>query len=116
MDRNFGKTKLSTALGAICAVSALVTVGLSEGSAAQQSNFMGGAPEVLELGDVRTLRLRFPAGVRSNWHTHSDGQLLMLESGRGLTQVRRAGPPRDAGGRAVVDRGRHRALAWGTSR
>jgi quercetin dioxygenase-like cupin family protein len=88
MDWKLGKTKLATVLGAICAVSALVTVGLSEGSAAQQSNFMGGAPEVLELGDVRTLRLRFPAGVRSNWHTHSDGQLLMLESGRGLTQVR----------------------------
>ena len=88
MDWNFGKTKLAAVLGALCAVGALVTVGLSEGSAAQQSNFMGGAPEILELGDVRTLRLRFPAGVRSNWHSHSDGQLLMLESGRGLTQVR----------------------------
>jgi len=58
----------------------------------QQSNFMGGNPEA--LGDlasinVRTSRLRFPAGVRSNWHTHvGGGQLLMLESGRGLHQVR----------------------------
>jgi quercetin dioxygenase-like cupin family protein len=58
----------------------------------QQSNFMGGNPEV--LGDlasieVRTSRLRFPAGVRSNWHSHvGGGQLLMLEAGRGLHQVR----------------------------
>jgi len=58
----------------------------------QQSNFMGGNPEVLgDLAaiDVRTTRLRFPAGVRSNWHTHvGGGQLLMLEAGRGLHQVR----------------------------
>ena len=91
MDWDFGRTKLAAVLGTICAVGALVTVGLSEGNAAQQSNFMGGAPEILErgtMGDVAALRLRFPAGVRSNWHSHSDGQLLMVESGRGLTQVR----------------------------
>jgi quercetin dioxygenase-like cupin family protein len=57
-------------------------------SAQQQSNFMGGNPSQAELGDTRTMRLRFPAGSRSNWHTHTAGQLLMLEEGRGLTQVR----------------------------
>jgi quercetin dioxygenase-like cupin family protein len=57
-------------------------------SAQQQSNFMGGNPSQVDLGDVRTMRLRFPAGSRSNWHTHTAGQLLMLEEGRGLTQVR----------------------------
>jgi len=88
MDRDFGRTKIAAVLGAMLGLAALVTLGMSEGNAAQQSNFMGGAPEILDIGDVRTLRLRFPAGVRSNWHTHSDGQLLMLESGRGLTQVR----------------------------
>jgi quercetin dioxygenase-like cupin family protein len=49
---------------------------------------MGGNPSQAELGDTRTMRLRFPAGSRSNWHTHTAGQLLMLEEGRGLTQVR----------------------------
>jgi quercetin dioxygenase-like cupin family protein len=91
MDWKFGRTKLAGVLGTVFAVAALVTLGLSEGNAAQQSNFMGGAPEVLEagsMGEVSALRLRFPAGVRSNWHTHTDGQLLMVESGRGLTQVR----------------------------
>ncbi len=37
---------------------------------------------------VRTSRLRFPKGSRSNWHSHSWGQLLMVEEGKGLTQVR----------------------------
>ena len=60
----------------------------SDTSAAQQSNFMGGNPSVENSDDQRLLRLRFPAGVRSNWHTHTDGQLLMLEEGLGLTQVR----------------------------
>lgn len=55
---------------------------------AQQSNFMGGSPQVLDVEGLTVLRLRFPAGVRSNWHTHDDGQLLMIEEGRGRTQVR----------------------------
>ena len=57
-------------------------------TAAQQSYFMGGSPRVEDSEDVRTLRLVFPAGVRSNWHTHSWGQLLMVEEGSGRTQVR----------------------------
>lgn len=57
-------------------------------TAAQQSNFMGGSPRLADSEDLRTLRLVFPAGVRSNWHTHSWGQLLMVEEGSGRTQVR----------------------------
>ncbi len=57
-------------------------------NAAQQSNFMGGSPSFPSAEDVSTLRVLFPAGVRSNWHTHSWGQLLMIEEGTGLTQVR----------------------------
>jgi len=56
---------------------------------------MGGSPRIENSEDVRTLRLVFPAGVRSNWHTHSWGQLLMVEEGMGLTQVR-GGPVLEA--------------------
>jgi quercetin dioxygenase-like cupin family protein len=56
--------------------------------AAQQSNFMGGTPAQLDAKAIRTLRLKFPAGSRSNWHSHSHGQLLMLEEGLGRTQDR----------------------------
>ena len=71
----------------IVAAGVLVWIG---GVAAQQrpSTFMGGTPSVVDSAGVRTSRLKFPAGTRSNWHTHPKGQLLMIEQGRGLTQVR----------------------------
>jgi quercetin dioxygenase-like cupin family protein len=58
------------------------------GAAAQQSNFAGGTPSQVDAKAVRTTRLRFPAGSRSNWHTHTNGQLLMIEEGKGRTQER----------------------------
>lgn len=60
----------------------------TESMAQQQSRFMGGNPSVVDSEDVNTLRLLFPAGSRSNWHSHSWGQLLMVEEGGGRTQVR----------------------------
>ena len=65
-------------------------------TSAQQSNFMGGAPSREDASAISTLRLLFPAGVRSNWHSHSWGQLLMIEEGRGLAQDR-GGPLREYG-------------------
>jgi quercetin dioxygenase-like cupin family protein len=94
MKWEFGRTKLAVVIAGLCVIGILMTLTLRarEASAAQQvPNFMGGAPEILDrgaMGDVAALRLRFPAGVRSNWHTHTDGQLLMVESGVGLHQVR----------------------------
>jgi 4-carboxymuconolactone decarboxylase len=57
-------------------------------SQAPQSNFVGGNPTQLDAKAIRTLRLEFPAGSRSNWHSHANGQLLMVEKGRGRTQER----------------------------
>jgi len=53
-----------------------------------QSTFTGGTPSNVDATAIRTSRLLCPAGSRSNWHTHSWGQLLMIEKGKGLTQVR----------------------------
>ena len=72
-------------------LTALIVTGIAitmASAAAQQSNFMGGTPSQLDVKNVRTLRLKFPAGSRSNWHSHSNGQLLMLEEGLGRTQDR----------------------------
>ncbi len=76
-----------------------ILLGADSGStfAQQQSRFMGGNPQTENSENVRTARLLFPAGVRSNWHSHSWGQLLMIEEGRGLAQdrggvVRQYGP------------------------
>ena len=74
-------------------LTSVVAVGifvLIAGAAAQQpqSNFVGGNPTQLDAKAIRTLRLKFVAGSRSNWHSHSHGQLLMVEEGRGRTQER----------------------------
>ena len=58
------------------------------GIGAQQSNFVGGNPTQMDAKAVRTLRLKFPAGSRSNWHSHSHGQLLMVVEGKSRTQER----------------------------
>ncbi len=90
------RIRLAISLVAACAL-AWILVGQQSGlDAAQQSNFMGGSPRVENSEDVRILRLVFPAGVRSNWHTHSWGQLLMVEEGSGRTQVR-GGPVLEMG-------------------
>ncbi len=91
MSREVGtgsRIKLAISLVAACALGWILVGQQSSLDAAQQSNFMGGSPRVENSEDVRILRLVFPAGVRSNWHTHSWGQLLMVEEGEGRTQVR----------------------------
>ena len=83
-----------TALGLVVVVAAVMGgLGQAMGttmsaSQAPQSNFKGGNPTQMDAKAVRTLRLRFPAGSRSNWHSHSHGQLLMAEQGKGRTQDR----------------------------
>lgn len=62
--------------------------------AQQASNFVGGAPQRLEVEGVNTSRLKFAAGSRSNWHSHAQGQLLMVQEGRARTQER-GKPPRE---------------------
>ena len=79
------QTSRVTVLTAIVAAGIVVVIA---GAHAQQSNFVGGTPSQLDVKAVRTLRLKFPAGSRSNWHSHSNGQLLMLEEGLGRTQDR----------------------------
>jgi quercetin dioxygenase-like cupin family protein len=64
------------------------------GATAQPSNFVGGGPTQVDAKAVRTSRLRFAAGSRSNWHSHTHGQLLMIEEGRARTQER-GGPLRE---------------------
>jgi quercetin dioxygenase-like cupin family protein len=69
-------------------VAAGLLVFLTGIAAQQQSNFVGGNPTQMDAKAIRTLRLRFPAGSRSNWHSHTHGQLLMVEQGKSRTQER----------------------------
>ena len=55
---------------------------------AAQSYFVGGGPSLLDTSDLVVARLRLEAGSRTNWHSHSNGQILMAEEGSGRAQVR----------------------------
>jgi quercetin dioxygenase-like cupin family protein len=79
---------LACTLVASGAVGLLLISLLAGPTATQQSVFTGGNPTTLDPEGIRMLRLEFPAGSRANWHTHTDGQLLMIEQGRGRTQER----------------------------
>jgi quercetin dioxygenase-like cupin family protein len=76
----------------VCAAAALglgVLAFQTDFISAQSSNFQGGAPQVTQgPDDARYIRILFPAGVRSSWHSHTWGQLLMIEEGIGLHQIR----------------------------
>ena len=49
------------------------------------SNFTG-TITVGQTTDMRSSRIRFEAGARTNWHIHSAAQLLLVEEGRGRLQ------------------------------
>ena len=74
------RVKLLTALFAIAAPVWVV--------GQQATTFTGGTPSAVDATAIRTTRLKFPKGSRSYWHTHTNGQLLMIEEGEGRTQVR----------------------------
>jgi len=40
----------------------------------------------LPPGDVRVSRVRHDPGVHTSWHVHRGGQVIYVESGRGLVQ------------------------------
>ena len=81
MPRTFTRAKLLTALLVVAAPIWIV-------GQTPQSNFVGGTPASVDATAVRTTRLKFPKGSRSNWHSHATGQLLMVQEGRALTQDR----------------------------
>ena len=49
------------------------------------SNFTGEI-SVVDSAEMRSSRIRFEAGARTNWHVHSEPQLLLVEEGQGRLQ------------------------------
>jgi len=41
---------------------------------------------VVDSSEMRSSRIRFEAGARTNWHLHSERQLLLIEEGEGRLQ------------------------------
>ena len=57
--------------------------------AQQQGGFLSnftGEISIVDSEDMRSSRIRFEAGARTNWHVHSEPQLLLIEEGEGRWQ------------------------------
>ena len=52
------------------------------------SNFTGKVTRVEENSQGSTAHYRFEAGARTKWHSHVGGQIILVEEGVGLMQVR----------------------------
>ena len=65
------------------------------------SNFTGKAT-VVDSAEMRTSRIRFEAGARTNWHLHSTGQLLLIEEGKGRLQEQGSDPRDILAGQPVL--------------
>jgi quercetin dioxygenase-like cupin family protein len=55
-----------------------------------------GKSVVMDGKDLSVARRSFEAGARTYWHSHDNGQLLMVEDGRMRTQ-KKGGPVRELG-------------------
>ena len=64
--------------------------------AAQQAPLFTGTSDVMDGKDLTAARRHFDAGARTYWHSHANGQLLLVEQGRMRTQ-KKGGPVRDLG-------------------
>jgi len=60
----------------------------SETQRIADEHFAGGGPTIIASDNLNTIRVRVDAGARSNWHSHTWGQLLLVEQGRGRLGLR----------------------------
>jgi quercetin dioxygenase-like cupin family protein len=51
-------------------------------------NFMGKVTRIEENSKGTTAHFRFEPGSRTKWHSHEGGQIILVEEGVGLTQVK----------------------------
>jgi quercetin dioxygenase-like cupin family protein len=63
-------------------------------------NFTGNI-SVMDAKDLRTSRIHFDAGSRTNWHVHTQAQVILAEKGRGRYQEKGAAVEEFGEGRPV---------------
>src|SRR5215471_1724944 len=64
--------------------------------AAQQAPQFTGKSDVMDGKDLTAARRHFDPGARTYWHSHDNGQLLLVEDGRMRTQ-KKGGPVKELG-------------------
>ncbi|SRR5258708_2345752 len=79
--------KRATILFGLVAVLAVCTRFAGAQSPGNTPRFTGKS-ETMDGKDLSVARRSFEAGARSAWHSHDNGQLLMVEKGRMRTQKR----------------------------
>ena len=77
---------------ALSFVATLVWIGSAQqqqapaGGRGNFANNFTGTISVLDAKDLRTSRIHFEAGARTNWHVHAEAQIVVAEKGRGRYQ------------------------------
>ncbi|HUI79065.1 MAG TPA: cupin domain-containing protein [Bryobacteraceae bacterium] len=76
--------------GWLCVSLLAAASGLWRTHAQQQPNpnFQGKVTRIEENSQGAIAHFRFEAGSRTKWHSHDGGQIILVEEGVGLTQVR----------------------------
>lgn len=80
------KSLYIASVGLLAAVSVWILP--AQDKAKANPNFTGGSPVTLEQAKSGIAYFRFPPGVRTKWHSHSGGQIILVEEGVGLHQVK----------------------------
>lgn len=81
MRRFYGRAL--SALLTMLAIAGTVALGQQQGGF---QSFFTGEIAVVDSSEMRSSRIRFEAGARTNWHVHAGPQLLLIEEGRGRWQ------------------------------
>ena len=99
---------------AVVVAAGLTTIGAARHRppASPQSNppLFTGTSTVMEGKDLSAARRRFEPGARTYWHSHDNGQLLFVESGRMWSQKR--GQPRREFGTGESDYAGPNVVHW----
>lgn len=70
----------------LCAVGLASVIVVADGQPTSFFDNFTGSVEIVDSSEMRSSRIRFEAGARTNWHVHSERQLLLIEQGRGRVQ------------------------------
>ena len=70
-------------------------------AASGQTPNMTGKGGFVDSADLRASRIRFEAGARTHWHTHSAGQVIVAEEGVGMYQMQGSPAKKFVPGEAV---------------
>ena len=90
------------AIGLFLATGACVALAQQQGGFL--SNFTGEI-SIVDSDEMRSSRIRFEAGARTNWHVHSEPQLLLIEDGMGRWQEKGGQVQVIEAGQPVLTRG-----------